>query len=52
MTTTKYEIHDVGSITMVLELSEFYYLVGAGVAYLALLIIYNAVGGKKKSKKA
>ena len=37
---------------MVLELSEFYYLIGAGVAYLVLLIAYNAIGGRKKSKKA
>lgn len=38
---------------MSVELTEFLYLVGAAGAYLALLIIYNAVGGrKKKSKKA
>ena len=37
---------------MVLELSEFYYLIGAGVAYLVLLIAYNSIGGRKKSKKA
>ncbi len=37
---------------MVIEFSEFYYLIGAGVAYLALLLVYNAVGGRKKSKKA
>ena len=37
---------------MVVEISEFYYLIGAGVAYLAILIAYNAIGVKKKSKKA
>ncbi len=38
---------------MVVEISEFYYLISAGVAYLAILIAYNAIGGKKKkSKKA
>ena len=37
---------------MVVEISEFYYLIGAAVAYLAILIAYNAIGGKKKSKKA
>lgn len=46
-------MHNVGSITMTIELSEFYYLIGAAVAYLAILIAYNAIGGrKKKSKKA
>ena len=49
----KYYMYDVGSITMTIELSEFYYLIGAAVAYLAILIAYNAIGGrKKKSKKA
>ena len=38
---------------MTVEFSEFYYLIGAAVAYLAILIAYNALGGKKKkSKKA
>lgn len=38
---------------MSIEFVEFYYLAGACVAYLAALLIYNAVGGKKKkSKKA
>ena len=38
---------------MSIEISEFYYLAGACVAYLAALLIYNAIGGKKKkSKKA
>ncbi len=38
---------------MILEVSEFYYLFGVAAAYLAILIAYNAIGGKKKkSKKA
>ena len=37
---------------MVVDITEFYYLIGAGAAYLVLLIAYNAIGGKKKSKKA
>ena len=38
---------------MTVEISEFYYLIGAAVAYLAVLIAYNAIcGRKKKSKKA
>ena len=38
---------------MTVEFAEFYYLIGACVAYLAVLIAYNAIGGKKKkSKKA
>ncbi len=38
---------------MVLEISEFYYLIGAGAVFLFLIIAYNALGGrKKKSKKA
>ena len=36
---------------MAIEISEFYYLIGACVAYLAILIGYNALGGKKKSKQ-
>ena len=45
-------MHNVGSITMTIEFSEFYYLIGAAVAYLAILIADHAIGGKKKSKKA
>ena len=38
---------------MAIEFEEFYFLIGACVAYLAALVIYNAIGGKKKkSKKA
>ena len=33
---------------MSIEYAEFYYLIGACVAYLAAILIYNAVGGKKK----
>ena len=36
---------------MTIEMSEFYYLIGAAVAFLAILIVYNAVGGKKKKAK-
>ena len=50
MTTTKYDIHDVGSITMLIETKEFYYLIGAAAVYLVLLIAYNALGGRKKKK--
>ena len=47
----KYRIDDGGN--MAIEYAEFYYLIGACVVYLAALLIYNAVGGKKKkSKKA
>ena len=36
-----------------IEYEEFFYLIGACVAYLAAIVIYNAIGGKKKkSKKA
>lgn len=36
---------------MSVELGEFYYLIGVAVAYLAILVVYNWVGGKKKAKK-
>jgi hypothetical protein len=36
---------------MTIEMSEFYYLIGAAVAFLAILIVYNAVGGRKKKAK-
>ena len=36
---------------MTIEMSEFYYLIGAAVAFLAILIVYNAVGGRKKNAK-
>ena len=36
---------------MAIEYTEFYYLIGACVVYLAALLIYNAVGGKKKKSK-
>jgi len=49
--TIKYRISNEGN--MAIEYAEFYYLIGACVAYLAILIAYNAIGGrKKKSKKA
>ena len=36
-----------------IEYEEFFYLIGACVVYLAAIVIYNAIGGKKKkSKKA
>ncbi len=47
----KYRIDNEGN--MAIEYAEFYYLIGACVAYLAAILIYNAIGGKKKkSKKA
>jgi len=36
---------------MTIEMSEFYYLIGAAVIFLAAIIVYNAVGGRKKAKK-
>jgi len=36
---------------MTIEMSEFYYLIGVAVAFLAILIVYNAVGGRKKKAK-
>ena len=48
----KYILNNEGSVTMEIVIKEFIYLLAAAGAYLALLLIYNAVGGRKKSKKA
>jgi len=36
---------------MTVEIGEFYYLVGAAAIFLAAIIVYNWVGGRKKAKK-
>ena len=36
---------------MTVEFTEFYYLIGVAAAFLAILIVYNAVGGRKKKAK-
>ena len=41
-------MHD--AVTMTVTLDEFYYLFAAAGIFLALIIAYNALGGRKKKK--